>query len=108
MDPTNYLYGPASLLTGRREPLSWWAGIRCGTPSFRLPSSWALALEGEFLDVREGQGWGVALAWLLQRLSNILLIPGTSSAAHLQQNIAAARLMLPTDALAELDALTAL
>lgn len=49
----------------------------------------------------------MALAWLLQRSSNILLIPGTSSAAHLQQNIAAARLILPTGALAELDALTA-
>lgn len=48
------------------------------------------------------------MAWLLQRSSNILLTFGTSSAAHLQQNVAAARLILPTDALAELDALTAL
>ncbi|MBI0476699.1 aldo/keto reductase family oxidoreductase [Sphingomonas sp. MA1305] len=45
----------------------------------------------------------VALAWLLQRSPNILLIPGTSSVAHLHENLAAARLTLPEDALAELD-----
>ena len=47
----------------------------------------------------------VALAWLLQRSPNILLIPGTSSVAHLRDNIAAADLALPADALAELDAI---
>ena len=45
----------------------------------------------------------VALAWLLRRSPNILLIPGTSSVAHLQENLAAAGLVLPEDALAELD-----
>jgi aryl-alcohol dehydrogenase-like predicted oxidoreductase len=45
----------------------------------------------------------VALAWLLQRSPNILLIPGTSSVEHLRDNIAAASLELPADALAELD-----
>ena len=45
----------------------------------------------------------VALAWLLHRSPNILLIPGTSSAAHLRENVAAADLALPADALAELD-----
>jgi aryl-alcohol dehydrogenase-like predicted oxidoreductase len=45
----------------------------------------------------------VALAWLLQRAPNILLIPGTSSLTHLKQNIAAAELKLPQDAIAELD-----
>jgi aryl-alcohol dehydrogenase-like predicted oxidoreductase len=45
----------------------------------------------------------VALAWLLQRAPNILLIPGTSSLAHLRQNAAAATLVLPPDALARLD-----
>ncbi|MFJ6322842.1 MULTISPECIES: aldo/keto reductase family oxidoreductase [unclassified Rhizobium] len=45
----------------------------------------------------------VALAWLLHRAPNILLIPGTSSLAHLQQNIAAAGLALPGDAITELD-----
>ena len=45
----------------------------------------------------------VALAWLLHRSPNILLIPGTSSVAHLRDNVAAAGLALPDDALAELD-----
>jgi aryl-alcohol dehydrogenase-like predicted oxidoreductase len=45
----------------------------------------------------------VALAWLLQRSPNILLIPGTSSAAHLRQNVAGAALSLSDDDLAELD-----
>lgn len=45
----------------------------------------------------------VALAWLLQRSPNILLIPGTSSVEHLRENIAGAALQLPADAVAELD-----
>ncbi|MEV7325180.1 oxidoreductase [Streptomyces sp. NPDC093970] len=45
----------------------------------------------------------VALAWLLQRSPNIALIPGTSSPEHLRENIAAASLVLPADAVAELD-----
>jgi aryl-alcohol dehydrogenase-like predicted oxidoreductase len=45
----------------------------------------------------------VALAWLLQRAPNILLIPGTSSAKHLQENLAAAELDLADDTLQELD-----
>ncbi|RVD54564.1 aldo/keto reductase family oxidoreductase [Mesorhizobium sp. M2D.F.Ca.ET.185.01.1.1] len=45
----------------------------------------------------------VALAWLLQRSPNILLIPGTSSVAHLRENLAAAELELSADVLAELD-----
>ncbi|MFI9591316.1 aldo/keto reductase family oxidoreductase [Nonomuraea sp. NPDC052265] len=45
----------------------------------------------------------VALAWLLQRSPNILLIPGTSSVAHLRENAAGAGLPLPDDDLAELD-----
>jgi pyridoxine 4-dehydrogenase len=45
----------------------------------------------------------VALAWLLHRSPNILLIPGTSSVAHLRENLAGAGLELPADALAELD-----
>ena len=47
----------------------------------------------------------VALAWLLQRSPNILLIPGTSSVAHLHENLAAASLTLPEDVVAELDAI---
>ena len=49
----------------------------------------------------------VALAWLLQRSANILLIPGTSSLAHLRDNISAASLDLPSDAIQELDAIAA-
>jgi aryl-alcohol dehydrogenase-like predicted oxidoreductase len=45
----------------------------------------------------------VALAWLLQRSPAIALIPGTSSVAHLRENLAAADLVLPGDAVAELD-----
>lgn len=45
----------------------------------------------------------VALAWLLQRAPSILLIPGTSSRAHLRENLAAADIALPPDALAALD-----
>jgi aryl-alcohol dehydrogenase-like predicted oxidoreductase len=45
----------------------------------------------------------VALAWLLQRAPNILLIPGTSSLAHLHENLAAATLQLPREALRVLD-----
>ncbi|HEX9065233.1 MAG TPA: aldo/keto reductase family oxidoreductase [Streptosporangiaceae bacterium] len=47
----------------------------------------------------------VALAWLLHRSPNILLIPGTSSVQHLRENVAAAGLELPAAELAELDAI---
>jgi pyridoxine 4-dehydrogenase len=49
----------------------------------------------------------VALAWLLRRAPNVLLIPGTSSVAHLRENLAAAELALPDEALAELNAIGA-
>jgi aryl-alcohol dehydrogenase-like predicted oxidoreductase len=45
----------------------------------------------------------VALAWLLRRAPNILLIPGTSSVAHLRENLAAGALVLPAAAMAVLD-----
>ena len=47
----------------------------------------------------------VALAWLLQRSPNILLIPGTSSVEHLRENVAGAGLQLPPDAIKELDSI---
>jgi len=47
----------------------------------------------------------VALAWLLQRSSNILLIPGTSSIEHLRENLQAATLRLPPEVVANLDKL---
>ena len=49
----------------------------------------------------------VALAWLLQRSPNILLIPGTSSAEHLRENPKAASLQLPPETVAKLDAVGA-
>jgi aryl-alcohol dehydrogenase-like predicted oxidoreductase len=49
----------------------------------------------------------VALAWLLQRSPNILLIPGTSSVAHLRENLAAGQLTLSRKILAELDGVAA-
>jgi pyridoxine 4-dehydrogenase len=49
----------------------------------------------------------VALAWLLQRSPNILLIPGTSSLGHLRENLKAAELQLPADIIAKLDSVGA-
>lgn len=63
---------------------------------------------GELNEVSQALGatpMQVALAWLLQRSPNILLIPGTSSPQHLQENLASAQLTLPPDALAKLDAI---
>ena len=55
----------------------------------------------------EATPMSVALAWLLQRSENILLIPGTSSVAHLRENVAGAALSLPEDELDELDGIAA-
>jgi aryl-alcohol dehydrogenase-like predicted oxidoreductase len=49
----------------------------------------------------------VALAWLLHRSPNVLLIPGTSSVAHLRENLAASELTLSPETLAELDGISA-
>ena len=49
----------------------------------------------------------VALAWLLRRSPNILLIPGTSSVAHLRENLGAGELDLPGDAVSALDGMAA-
>ncbi len=49
----------------------------------------------------------VALAWLLQRSPNILLIPGTSSISHLRENLGAATLKLPAETIADLDSIAA-
>jgi aryl-alcohol dehydrogenase-like predicted oxidoreductase len=49
----------------------------------------------------------LALAWLLQRSPNILLIPGTSSVGHLRENMAAASLQIPSDVIATLDSVGA-
>lgn len=47
----------------------------------------------------------VALAWLLQRYERMLLIPGTSSVAHLEENLASAELSLDAEDVAALDAI---
>jgi aryl-alcohol dehydrogenase-like predicted oxidoreductase len=47
----------------------------------------------------------VALAWLLQRSPNILVIPGTSSMEHLRENLQASRLQIPPEVIADLDAI---
>jgi aryl-alcohol dehydrogenase-like predicted oxidoreductase len=47
----------------------------------------------------------VALAWLLQRSPNILLIPGTSSVEHLRENLKAATLQIPSEMIARLDSI---
>jgi aryl-alcohol dehydrogenase-like predicted oxidoreductase len=47
----------------------------------------------------------VALAWLLQRSPNILLIPGTSSLQHLRENLQSAMLQIPSEVIADLDAI---
>jgi pyridoxine 4-dehydrogenase len=62
----------------------------------------ALTAVAARLDATEQQ---VALAWLLQHSPAIALIPGTSSVAHLRENIAAAELDLPAGEIAELDAI---
>ncbi|MEV4726062.1 aldo/keto reductase family oxidoreductase [Micromonospora humida] len=54
---------------------------------------------------RDATPMAVALAWLLRRSPNILLIPGTSSVAHLRENVAGAGLTLTADDLAALDAI---
>ena len=53
----------------------------------------------------ESTPMAVALAWLLQRSANILLIPGTSNAAHLRENISGAGLALSAADVTELDAI---
>jgi pyridoxine 4-dehydrogenase len=69
---------------------------------FNPLQSTALDAVAESLDATPMQ---VALAWLLQRSPNILLIPGTSSVQHLHENLGAAGLALPADALTKLNAI---
>jgi pyridoxine 4-dehydrogenase len=69
---------------------------------FNLLHSAALSEVAQSLNATPMQ---VALAWLLKRSSNMLLIPGTSSVEHLRENLAAAELTLPPDALKVLDQL---
>jgi pyridoxine 4-dehydrogenase len=85
----------------RSIPYLPWLPLRPGNPSVttRL-QSWAVKLDASAAQV--------ALAWLLQRAPNILPIPGTSSAAHLAENVAARNLRLPDAAMRELTSRPAL
>src|SRR5262249_18707168 len=69
---------------------------------FRPLQSQALSALARHLDATPMQ---VALAWLLARAPNILLIPGTSSLAHLRENLAAAEIALSADVLSQLNEL---
>jgi aryl-alcohol dehydrogenase-like predicted oxidoreductase len=66
-------------------------------------------LQSDALDAvasrRGASSQAIAIAWLLQRSPNVLLIPGTSSVAHLRENVAAAELTLSDDELDELNAI---
>jgi len=65
-------------------------------------------LQSSVLDAAAAQQFTpmqLALAWLLQRSRNILLIPGTSSVAHLRENLAASTLQIPADVLRALDSI---
>jgi aryl-alcohol dehydrogenase-like predicted oxidoreductase len=80
------------------------AGVAC-VPFFPLGGFTPLQSTA-LSDVATGLGASpmqVALAWLLQRAPNILLIPGTSSVGHLRENLAAADLQLPAAAVTRLD-----
>ncbi|KAK4535978.1 hypothetical protein CDCA_CDCA06G2003 [Cyanidium caldarium] len=75
-------------------------------PYFPLGGAWSPLQSSTLSDVAQRLGatpMQVALAWLLRRSPNILIIPGTSSEAHLRENLAAAELHLPDDALEQLD-----
>ena len=60
---------------------------------------------GGFSPLQSSKLDAVALAWLVQRAPNILLIPGTSSVAHLRENLAAATLQLSSELIAQLDSI---
>ncbi len=70
-----------------------------GIPYVPLQSS----LLSDVADVLGATSMQVAVAWLLQRAPNILLIPGTSSLSHLRENLAVADLELPADLVNLLD-----
>jgi pyridoxine 4-dehydrogenase len=74
-----------------------WLPLRAGGPA----TAAALRAWGDKLDATPAQ---VALAWLLQRAPNIVPIPGTGSVSHLEENVAAAAVVLPDAAMQELSA----
>ena len=90
------------------ELIDWLAGQGIAyVPFFPLGGFSPLQSDelAEIAEVLEATPMQVALAWLLRRSPNILLIPGTSSLAHLQENLAASKLELSEEVLERLDAL---
>ena len=85
--------------------------IRAGMPRFQEPNfSHNLELARKFAEVAEATGVTPAqlsLAWLLARAPNIIAIPGTRSAAHLEENLKAASVKLPASVIAQVDAIFA-
>src|SRR6185312_14815011 len=95
--------GRAADLCGRLRAELLQPGAPCGRCADRRPGARGYPLRA-LLSSRRLQP---ALAWLLRRSPNILLIPGTSSQVHLRENLAAAALDLPQDAVTALDAVAA-
>lgn len=90
------------------ELIDWLAGQGIAyVPFFPLGGFSPLQSDelAEIAEVLEATPMQVALAWLLRRSPNILLIPGTSSLAHLQENLGASKLELSEEVLERLDAL---
>ena len=73
-----------------------WLPLRAGNPR----QTDVLCRWGESLGCSQAQ---VALAWLLHRAPNLVPIPGTSSVTHLEENVAAAAVVLPDEAVEELE-----
>jgi aryl-alcohol dehydrogenase-like predicted oxidoreductase len=90
------------------ELIDWLAGLGIAyTPFFPLGGFSPLQSEelGRIASELKATPMQVALAWLLQRSPNILLIPGTSSLGHLRENLAAAELDLSAEVIERLDAI---
>ncbi|MEM8613253.1 MAG: aldo/keto reductase [Cyanobacteria bacterium P01_H01_bin.105] len=88
---------------GNFGPYADWAGgkqLRRGAPLAQAEG--VLAQIAQTHDANPTQ---IALAWLLHRAPNILLIPGTTTVAHLEDNIQAASISLSNDEIAQLSAL---
>ena len=82
------------------------AGDRIGYVPFFPLGGFTPLQSSTLFGVAEGLGatpMQVALAWLLRRAPYVLLIPGTSSLAHLRENLAAAELNLPNEAINQLN-----
>jgi len=100
-------FEPAERIAGRSLAITRVDGARPVKTPPSFPSEGFTPLQSAVLDAVAARLGAsprqVALAWLLQHSATILLIPGTSSVAHLRENIAATNIKLPADAVDELD-----